>query len=441
MTLTIDHRDPLDDDEPRQSVRAVFLTALLVIICLVASAFGWGMYARLDAAVTSSGVIFAESERKSVQHLEGGILERLLVAPGERVAAGQIVATLDATQTRELVAQLDAERRALAFAAWRLAAEENDEVRLDPSLAPDAPAEWREDLIAAEMREFDARRLAHLGQIESLRRQIDQLAATIAASEGQARASERQIDLWREERTLAERLVSQGATPRQRLLEFDRTIAMHEGMRDEYRNLVLAAREDIARAEVEIATLGHQRRAEAAAERAAARRETANLESRLRAAADVLERHNLRAPQAGVVVDIRTVTPGAVIPSGETVMEIVPEGDRLMALAQLPTDAVDTVHVGRKVRIRLTAYRRALAPTVDGEVVYVSADQLENERDGSAYFEARISIDPESLARYPDVTLSPGMPVEVAIQIGERRAGDYLLEPFLRNFRGAMREE
>jgi HlyD family secretion protein len=78
---------------------------------------------------------------------------------------------------------------------------------------------------------------------------------------------------------------------------------------------------------------------------------------------------------------------------------------------------------------------------VDGEVTYVSADLLEDERDGSPYFEARVAIDPASLAEHPDIALSPGMPVEVAIRVGERRAGDYLLEPILRHMSRAFREE
>lgn len=430
-----------DDFEADQSVRPTFLAALLVIASLVATALGWGLYARLDAAITTHGVLFAESERKTVEHLEGGILHRLMVAPGERVAEGQIVATLNATQIHEQLRQLEAERLSLAFDIWRLVHEEAGAAALDPALAPAAEPALGAEFVAAQTRQFDARQRAHDGQIAALRRRIDQLAAGIAASEGQARAAERQLTLWEEERALAARLVSSGATPRQRLLEFDRTIAGLEGTRDEHRNLVLASREEIARAEAEIETLSQQRLAEIAGQLSEARRGVESLDSRVRAARDVLERHNLRAPQAGVVVNIRTVTPGAVVASGAPLMEIVPDGDRLVALAELPPEAIDTVHVGRTALVRLIAYRRATAPVVDGEVIYVSADLLEDERDGTSYFEARVALDPASLAEHPEVALTAGMPVEVAIQIGERRAGDYILEPVLRHFRRAFREE
>ena len=155
----------------------------------------------------------------------------------------------------------------------------------------------------------------------------------------------------------------------------------------------------------------------------------------------MLERRNLRAPQAGIVVDIRTITPGAVIHSGDPVMDIVPDGDRLVVETRLSPDAIDTVYVGRHAKVKLTAFHRTKGPVVDGEVIFVSADLLENERDGSSYFDARVSIDPASLARFPGIVLSAGMPVEVAIQTGERRAGDYFLEPLMRHFGRALREE
>ncbi len=444
MTRVADARGAAAGDdwaEMRQSLRPLLFAALVLVASFAATAIGWGMFARLDAAVTTSGVLFAESERKSVEHLEGGILERLLVAPGDRVTEGQVVATLDATQISEQLAQLETERLSLAFESWRLAVEADGAPGLDPATAPVAPAAARAALVAAQTREFDARRRAHAGQIDALRREIDQLTARMAADAGQARAAERQLALWSEERALTDSLVERGATPRQRLLEFDRTIALLEGARDEHRNLILAARQDAARAATEIGTLGQQRLAEIAARLAETRRGVEGLESRIRAAGDVLKRHAIRAPQDGVVVGIKTVTPGAVVAPGAPLMEIVPDGDRLVALAQLPPEAIDTVYPGRRARVRLIAYRRAMAPEVDGEVIYVSADLLEDEREGTRYFEARVSLDPAGLAAYPEVTLSAGMPVEVIIQIGERRAGDYILEPILRHFRRAFREE
>lgn len=431
--------------EPLQSYRPVFITALVAILCLFGAAIGWGMFARLDAAVVTQGVVLAESQRKTVEHLEGGILEKLWVRAGDRVREGQIVATLDATQTEEALAQFQADLTALAFETWRLEAEQDGSVELDPASLPEAaravPANERARRTHAQVRLFDARLRAHFGQIDALQRQIGQLTATVAADEAQAGSADRQVALWREERAWSEQLVAKGATARQRLLELDRTIAALEGDRDEFLGRAEAARQDIARARAEIETLKGQRLAEIRTRLGETEREMESLASRIRAARDVLERHKLRAPQAGRVVEIFTITPGAVVASGAPIMEIVPDEDELIIETRLAPEAIDTVHVGREAMIRLIAYKRAQAPVVDGEVTYVSADLLTDPQDGTNYFEARASIHPDAMTDLDGAELVAGMPVEVSILTGERRAGEYLLEPLLRHMGRAFREE
>lgn len=424
------------DDEILPTYQLVFLTALATILFLVCTLGGWGVYARLDGAVVTQGVILAESKRKTVENLEGGILSRLLVAPGDRVVAGQPVAQLDTTQDRERLAQMEAERRALVFDIWRLEAEAQG-TPLDAANAPEADPQR----IAAQAGLHDARLALHQGQIASMMRQAEHLSAQARANRAQARASERQIESWRQELANTETLVERGAATPQKLRELGRTISVLEGERDEYAALAEANERDGARVLADIATLRQQRVAEANEMLAQSRRSLPALEAQMRATEDVLRRRTLRAPQDGLVVDIPIVTPGAVIGSGAVVMEVVPDTDALVAQVRLPPEAIDTVHVGRKARVRLTAYRRAVAPTIGGEVTYVSADLLEEPRDGSRYFEARVALDAGALEEQPEIALTAGMPVEVAIQTGERRAGDYLLEPILRHLGRAMRDE
>lgn len=424
------------EDEAFPTYRPVFLTAVAMILFLVLTVGGWGLYARLDGAVVTQGVVLAESRRKTVENLEGGILSELLVAPGERVRADQPVAQLDTTQERERLAQLESERLALIFDIWRLEAEANGEP-LDTVLAPEPDP----DRIAAQVSLHHARHSLHKRQVASLTRQAEHLSAQARANHAQAQASERQIDSWRQELANTEALVARGAATRQKLREINRNLSVLEGERDQHVALAEASERDASRVIADIATLRQQRTAEATEQMAQARRALPALQAQMRANEDILRRRTLRAPQDGRVVDIPIVTPGAVIGSGAIVMEIVPDTDALVIQARLPPEAIDTVHVGRTARVRLTAYRRAIAPMVEGEVTYVSADLLVEPRDGSRYFEVRVALHAAALKEYPEVTLTAGMPVEVAIQTGERRAGDYMLEPFLRHMRTALRDE
>jgi HlyD family secretion protein len=438
--VTLVERTAIAREERLPSYRAPFLAALLTIGSLVAAGAGWGMYARLDSAVTTQGVLLAESRRKTVEHFEGGILERLLVAPGDRVREGDVVALLDATQPRELHGQLEAERIAIAFDLWRLDAE-LAETPPDLAAAPAAPEAERDLQIELQLRRFEARRLAHEATLEALHRRVAELEANVAASAARRDAAGRQLALWREERDSTARLAASGAAPRLRLLELDRAAAALEGERDQNEGLVTAAREEIARTRSQIASVVQERRAEIAERKAEARRQLVGLDSRLRAAGDVLERHRLRAPQDGLVVDVATVTPGAIIATGMPLMEIVPDRDALVVQARVPPEAIDTVFPGRTAQIRFVAYKRAVAPVVDGTVTFVSPDLLEDPRDGTPFFDLRVTLDPASLAKSPEVEPTPGMPVEVVIKTGERRAGDYMLEPILRHLRRAFREE
>lgn len=417
-------------------------TAAAVIATLVIAAVGWGMFARLDSAVVSRGVVLAESQRKTVQHLEGGILKDLLVEPGERVRRGQPVVRLDATSTRELLAQLRHQRLTAALQRWRLQAERDGAATLEPATAPsfDAAAPPPE-LLRTQLQLFQARRRAHDGAIAELREQIEQLRSEIKASAGRARAAERQLASLGEEHEMIAQLVAREAAPRIRLLEIERRMASHEGERDEHDNLAAAARKRILQAKLKIETLEQQRRVDIAEGLNRTQRELVDLQSRIRAAEDVLRRHVVRAPQDGTVVDLRIVTPGGVIRPGEPIMDLVPSQDRLIVRTRLAPEAIDTVYVGRDARIRLTAYKRSRAPIVDAVVVYVSADLLEDERDGSMYYEARLALDDAGLAQLDDVEITSGMPAEVMIQTGERRAGDYFVEPFTRHLRRAFVEE
>lgn len=431
---------PEPRDEALPSYWPVVSAALLTALALTAVIGGWAMLARLDSALVTHGVLHADSERKTVEHLEGGILAELLVHSGDMVEAGQVVARLDATQTDEKLAQLRADRDATRFTLWRLAAEQDGD-QLDPATAPATDAGDRATLIAEALSLRSARDKALAAQVASLNRQIAELGGQIAASQGQMRAAERQLALWEEERGMVADLVGRGTSPRRDLWEFDRATAAMAGERDENAGLIRAAEEDIARARSDIEALSQQRLAEVAAGLAEARARLAVLDSQIRAVADVKARLLLRAPQAGKVVEISTVTPGAVLGSGQPLMEILPRDDTLVALVRLPPDSIDVLHVDMPAKVRLTAYKRVDAPLIPGRVSYVSADLLQDPDTNTPYFEVRVALDADRLAQLDDLVVTAGMPVEVTLTIGERRAGDYLLEPILRHFRRAFREE
>ena len=122
-------------------------------------------------------------------------------------------------------------------------------------------------------------------------------------------------------------------------------------------------------------------------------------------------------------------------------MDIVPTDDELIVETRVAPSDVESVRAGLPARVRLSSYNRSLAPTIEGTIAYVAADMMTDERTGSAYFTARIRLSRESLQEWPETRLYPGMPAEVMIVTGERRAIDYFVAPLFDRMRRAFHEK
>jgi HlyD family secretion protein len=166
-----------------------------------------------------------------------------------------------------------------------------------------------------------------------------------------------------------------------------------------------------------------------------------DLRQRVDAASGVLARVDIKAPQDGVVTDLKVHTPGGVINKGEALMDLVPKDDRLVAEVQVRPEDIDRVHEGLPAQIRLLPYKQRRTPPLDARVVYVSADRLIEKETNKPYYAARLQVDEKQLAAMPDVKMVPGMPVEAMIQTGKTTVALYALSPLVDSFHHAFREK
>ena len=171
------------------------------------------------------------------------------------------------------------------------------------------------------------------------------------------------------------------------------------------------------------------------------RSKLADVEERLRAAADVQTRRDIVAPESGTVVNLRLFTVGAVVKPGDALLDIVPDRDRLVAEVNIQPSDIDVVFPGLKSEVRLPAFKQRLVPFLHGEVTWVAADVTTNEQTRQQYYRAYILIDREQLDGLPNVFLTPGMPVEAHVQIGERSFFRYMTQPIRDSFARAFREQ
>lgn len=427
--------------EPEPSLRRVVVIGLAAIIACFGGLGGWSMLTHLDSAALAPGVVVVDSHRKTVQHLEGGILRKLLVQEGDLVHEGQPLALLDTTQSEAQLGQLISQQRTVRVRIARLRAEQQDRrtFEVPASFADQMGEPAVAETIDAQRRLFEARWRAYDSAGGVVRKRIQQFREQIAGATAQLAATEKRLALFAEDLRGATYLFEQGYEKRSRVRELQRNVEELNGQASELRGVIAQAQQSIAGAEMEIANLGDTRQAEIAKDLEDDRGQDADLADRIRASRDVLDRRQILSPQDGYVTDIRLVTPGGVIAPAQPLMDIVPADDPLIVEARVNPHDIDVVHPGQSAQVQLSAFRRATTPPVDGVVTYVSADMITDQRNGESYFIARIAAVPAALSRW--ARLSPGMPADVMIVTGERRAFEYFIEPLQDSLRHAFRED
>ena len=399
---------------------------------------GWATLAPLTSASLGVGVLSVEGDRKTVQHFEGGIVAAVSVQDGDRVQAGQLLVQLDKTRAKATLDQLRARTNGAQARAARLLAERNnsDSINFPEHLDHTDAGE----IVAGERQIFATRQRALRSRAAILEQRIAQFDEEIRGLRGQITAESKQLELIGEEIAGLQSLVDKKLSGSQRLLELRRRSAEIDGNRARRIADIARAKQNIAEERLKILDLSTTRSNEVAAELREVQSLVADLNERIRAATDVLERTDIKAPLAGSVVGLTVNTVGGVITPGQALLDIVPSDAHLVVQARVQPEDIDTVEPGLEAQVVLTALNRRNTPPITGQVVSVSADRLEDERTGLPYFLARIEL-PESTPQAPLPDLYPGMQAEVITVTGERTALDYVLRPLTRAFDRALRED
>ena len=415
----------------------------LAVVALFVGGFGlWGALFPLSSGAVAPGVIGVSSERKTVDHLEGGIIERILVTDGDIVQAGQTLIVLDDTRSRATLDLLEAQWRSAEALNARLESERDGlpAIRWPAELLGAAALHPEtEEVLATQRRIFRARAESLGSQIAIRERQIEQLRERAAGLRDEVASLDRQADLLDEGLFDIRRSVLLGVESKHdRLLNAERDRERVGGERA--RTLSEIARIELAVTETElmIADLRNRRLDEVTAELREVETELSDLREQVEASRDVVARTRIAAPVTGAVMGMHVFTAGGVVDPGETLMEIVPLDDRLIIEARVRPNDIDSVVVGLPAQVRLPAFSQLGAPRLTGEVIRVSADRFSNER--MAWYEARIALDPEQPGLL-DLPLTPGMQADVLIVTGARTVFDYLLTPIVESLGRALREE
>ncbi|MGK9237405.1 HlyD family type I secretion periplasmic adaptor subunit, partial [Inquilinus limosus] len=425
----------------RRNARALNRLSLIggAVIGVFIFGFGaWAAVAPLASAAIANGVVSPEGNRRTVQHLEGGIIRELLVKDGAEVKAGDTLLVLDDTRDLAAYDSVRMQRLADITALARLDAEQSgaasitlpQEVLDDAAANPVAAA-----LVRAQQEQFKSRRESILGQKSVLEQRIAQSRADIEGLRAQIVAGDTQLALIQEEINGVAPLVAKGLERKTRLLELQRGQARIAGEKASDVSAIAKAEQIIGESQMRMLALDSDFRDKIAEERATTQKELAQLEEKMRSAGDVVGRTRILAPVDGVVVNLKYHTLGGVIQPGAPILELVPKNDRLVIDVQVQPHDIDTVREGQSALVRFTAYHQRNMPRIDGKVIYVAADSTQDEQTKRSYFLAKVEVDPTLLKQVaPQINLSAGMPAEASIQTGTRTALQYAVDPLVHAF-------
>lgn len=438
---TTDPLQPLTDD--RRFRRLGFL----VVLAIFGGLGTWGALAPLESAALAPAVVTVENYRKTVQHLEGGIIRSLRVRDGDSVVKDQVLITLEETQPRSQLEILRGQYFISAAREARLLAQRDGlkQVRYPVELTA-APRDPRaEEAIRVQNQTFTVRMTAHEGEIALYRRQIEQLHAKARGLKAQIASLDRLVASFRQELDDFAALLKEGYTEKQKVRELERSLAQSEGQRGERVSDLAATELQINETELKIVQLTKELQREVAKELGEVQASLFELREKIQSLENTVARTVVRAPEPGMVLGLSVHTLGGVIEPGGKILDIVPKGEALIVEAKVSPQDIDRIHAGQRAEVRFSAFKSRETPKIEGKLVTVSADRLVDPHDPNQmpYYLARVAITPEGLKELArqKLDLVPGMPAEVLINTGSRTLFQYLVDPFVNTVARSLIED
>jgi HlyD family type I secretion membrane fusion protein len=427
--------------DPGSSMRGKSRTAL-IIVAVLALSIGLAMtLIPIGGAVVASGQVGVESRIKKVAHPTGGTIAALYVKNGDHVSKGDILVRLDDTvsgaqselstlSVDQLLAQrarLEAERLGAPSINW-------------PATLTARPDAGARHAITDEQKLFNIRRSENEGLRAQLMARVSQYHRQIQGYEAQISALRKQSALIEPERRGVKELWDKDLVTISRLNQLERSSVDLQGNVAALQAQIAETQARITETQQQLIQVGETRRSEAGTQLATLNGVLNQEQIRNVAASDQHERSVVRAPYSGTVDKLQFTAIGDVVKPADTMMEIVPDTDRLIVEAAISPADIDQVVLGQKARIRFSAFSSTATPEIRGKVVLVAPERTNDPETRQSYYAVRIAVDQADLARNPELKLRPGMPAETFIETGNRSMISYMTKPLRDQLARAFRD-
>ena len=394
---------------------------------------GWAAVAKVDRAVVASGWVTVETNRKTLQHLEGGIVREILVKEGEHVKAGQLLIRLEKTQAQansdilsnQLMSGLALEARLLAER------DEKKEITWPEEFNGYENQPYLVKLVDDEVSQFNERRKNFEAQISILEAKVKQLNTEVGGIQIEKEAAEKQVGFINKELVALRRLNERKLYPTNRLFEMERQRTQYEGMIGKAISNTSKVKQTIDEINVQMAQVKQKFKEDVATSLLDVRQKLSDFKQKNIVAGDVLKRVDIKAPRGGVVQNLKVFTLGQVIRPGEPMLDVVPDDERLIIQAQFSPVDIDVVHQGQNAEVRFPAFHARTIPVMIGQIETLSTDRMIDEASKQPYYLGSIFLNKTDIPDEYRQRLRAGMPAEIIVSAGERSVMSYLTSPLV----------
>lgn len=427
------------NDRPYRLLAGILLGLFVVVFGI------WGALAPLSSAVAALGQVSVSGNRKMIQHLEGGIVEQILVKDGDMVKQGQLLVQLEKIQFQSELEIASAQLLESLAKEARLVAERDDAPDITfPKELLDSTDDVSQSMMNAQQSEFNARKkllddseLVSAQRIEQLRNQIDGIDAIMQSRHDLLVSFTEETSEW-------ENLFEQQLVDKMRLRDIMREKVRLEGEIASYGAEVAKIEVQISEIESQMIVNRQEFLRTVLAELSDTQRNIAELRARTNSLSDSLARTEIRSPVDGTVLNLQIHTLGAVIAPGSPILDIVPANEKLIIDGKVATHEINYVATGMEADIHFAGFAHVRSlKAVQGEVYEVSADALVDMATQIPYYSVKIRLTEkgqEELARNK-LEIKPGMPADAMIVTGSRTLLEYLIQPFENLFIRGLREQ
>lgn len=411
----------------------------LLFSCLlfVVAAIGWAAVAKISIVTKGIGKVIPAGKVQVVQHLEGGIVEKILVREGDHVTKGQVLMEVDDVNYSSLYSEGLLKYATLQARIARLEAEMDNK----PFSLPEDFDKRYQMYAESEYQSY----LNDIGSLDSkmqtLKEQLMQRQSELKGLQERLKKLEASYKLIEEERHMTQELYEQGAAAKVEVLRIERQASDAAGDLAELKSNEKRAQDAVNEAISKIDELGDEFRSQAAKDYVDAKSKLAEQEQTNITLQDRARRTILRSPVTGIVNVIHVNTVGGTIKPGEELIDIVPTGDTLLVEAKVQPSDIAFIYPGQKAKVKITAYDYTIYGGLDGTVEFLSADSI-TDKEGKSYYLVTVRTDKDYLGKADKpMSIIPGMTAEVDILTGERTVLTYILKPLLRASESAWREK